>query len=120
MAEYVTVGLPAVVARTRVMAHYFDDSQVAFFTPGDHGQFAYRVRQLHDVQDRAIDARERAQRHCDGEDDERDQCHGSARQGVDLLTRRAIDDYRSSGSACVGAWHAFRAGWRMRTRGRRL
>src|SRR5205085_768808 len=29
VAEYLAVGLPAVVARTPVMAHYYDDSHVA-------------------------------------------------------------------------------------------
>jgi glycosyltransferase involved in cell wall biosynthesis len=46
VAEYLAVGLPAVVARTRVMAEYYDDSQVAFFTPGDHADFAARVMRL--------------------------------------------------------------------------
>jgi glycosyltransferase involved in cell wall biosynthesis len=46
VAEYLAVGLPAVVARTRVMAAYYDDSQVAFFAPGDHADFAARVIRL--------------------------------------------------------------------------
>ena len=50
VAEYLAVGLPAVVARTRIMAHYFDDSHVAFFTPGDHVDFAARVRALYQNQ----------------------------------------------------------------------
>ena len=46
VAEYLAVGLPAVVARTPVMAHYYDDSHVAFFTAGDHVDFAARVRAI--------------------------------------------------------------------------
>jgi glycosyltransferase involved in cell wall biosynthesis len=47
VAEYLAVGLPAVVARTSVMAHYLDESQVAFFTPGDPVELAARVRALY-------------------------------------------------------------------------
>jgi glycosyltransferase involved in cell wall biosynthesis len=48
VAEYVTVGLPAVVARSPVMAYYFDDSQVAFFAPGNHVEFAECVRRIYE------------------------------------------------------------------------
>ncbi len=47
VAECLAVGLPAIVSRTPVMSRYYDDSQVAFFTPGDHHDFAARVRELY-------------------------------------------------------------------------
>jgi len=46
VAEYLAVGLPAIVARTPIMTYYYNDSQVAFFTPGDHVDFAARVLEL--------------------------------------------------------------------------
>jgi len=46
VAEYLAAGLPAIVARTPIMECYYDDSQVAFFTPGDHVDFATRVYEL--------------------------------------------------------------------------
>ncbi|MCJ7563467.1 MAG: glycosyltransferase family 4 protein [Candidatus Aminicenantes bacterium] len=43
VAEYMACGLPVIVSRTRVMNHYYTDSQVAFFSPGDYNDFAKRV-----------------------------------------------------------------------------
>jgi glycosyltransferase involved in cell wall biosynthesis len=47
-AEYLAVGLPAIVAKTEVMAHYFDEDHVVFFSPGDAADLAACIRGLHD------------------------------------------------------------------------
>jgi glycosyltransferase involved in cell wall biosynthesis len=47
VAEYLAVGLPAVVAETPIMSFYYDDSQVAFFMPGDYRDFAARVLKIY-------------------------------------------------------------------------
>ena len=61
-----------------------------------------RVRKLHEVQDRTIEARERAERHQHREDDERRERRGAARQRVDALTGalslRFFDDSRGPAS----------------------
>ncbi|MBA4376810.1 MAG: hypothetical protein C0401_11660 [Anaerolinea sp.] len=51
VAEYLAVGLPAIVARTPIMAHYYDDSQVVFFEPNDYHGFANCVLELHHDQE---------------------------------------------------------------------
>jgi glycosyltransferase involved in cell wall biosynthesis len=47
-AEYLAVGLPAIVAKTDVMAHYFDEDHVVFFAPGDPVDLAACLRRVHD------------------------------------------------------------------------
>lgn len=50
--EFMALGVPVVVARTRVDSHYFDVSMLRFFTPGDERDLAsamldaYRSREL--------------------------------------------------------------------------
>jgi glycosyltransferase involved in cell wall biosynthesis len=46
LLEYVAMGIPAVVARTRTIEAYFDDSSVAFFRPGDPGDLARAIAEL--------------------------------------------------------------------------
>jgi glycosyltransferase involved in cell wall biosynthesis len=38
--EFMACGVPVIVARTQVDAHYFDDTLVRFFTPGDEADLA--------------------------------------------------------------------------------
>ena len=47
VAEYLAVGLAAVVARTPIMDRFYNDSQVAFFAPGDYHGFAGCVLRLY-------------------------------------------------------------------------
>lgn len=46
LMEYAALGIPAVVARTPVVSQYFDESMVAYFTPGDAPQLAARITDL--------------------------------------------------------------------------
>jgi glycosyltransferase involved in cell wall biosynthesis len=52
LVEYVVLGIPAVVAPTHTILHYFDETQVAFFTPGDDASLAEEIRVLHDAPER--------------------------------------------------------------------
>ncbi len=47
VAEFLATGLPAIVARTPVMQHYYSCSEVAFFTPGDHVSLAELVYKVY-------------------------------------------------------------------------
>jgi glycosyltransferase involved in cell wall biosynthesis len=53
--EFMACGVPVIVSRTRVDTHYFDDTLVRFFTPGDPGDLAsamvavYEHRTEHDA-----------------------------------------------------------------------
>jgi glycosyltransferase involved in cell wall biosynthesis len=55
LLEYVSIGLPTVVARTETIQAYFDDSMVRFYTPGDHEELARHIVDLY----RNPDERER-------------------------------------------------------------
>jgi glycosyltransferase involved in cell wall biosynthesis len=46
LMEYAAVGLPSVAARTTAIEHYFRDTMVEFFTPGDAEDLARVVREL--------------------------------------------------------------------------
>ncbi|MGQ0720929.1 MAG: glycosyltransferase family 4 protein [Candidatus Eiseniibacteriota bacterium] len=46
LLEYIALGIPAVVAPTHTIRHYFDESQVAFFVPGDDESLAKEIRAL--------------------------------------------------------------------------
>ena len=46
LLEYVAVGVPAIVARTSATAHYFDDTMVRFFTPGNVDELAAAIVEL--------------------------------------------------------------------------
>jgi glycosyltransferase involved in cell wall biosynthesis len=57
--EFMALGVPVVVARTRIDAHYFDDAIVNFFEPGDEHDLA---RALLAVRHDGVRAAARAQR----------------------------------------------------------
>ena len=42
--EFMAAGLPVILARTSIDEHYFDDSVVRFFTPGDAGHLADQIQ----------------------------------------------------------------------------
>lgn len=44
--EFMAVGVPVIVSRTRVDQHYFDDSVVRFFPSGDHEALAQAMYEL--------------------------------------------------------------------------
>jgi glycosyltransferase involved in cell wall biosynthesis len=46
LMEYAVMGLPCVAARTTVIEHYFRDSMVEFFEPGDAADLARAVHEL--------------------------------------------------------------------------
>jgi glycosyltransferase involved in cell wall biosynthesis len=46
LLEFVAMGLPAVVARSRAVEAYFDESSVQFFAPGDPADLARAVAEL--------------------------------------------------------------------------
>jgi glycosyltransferase involved in cell wall biosynthesis len=46
LLEYIALGIPALVAPTHTIRHYFDDDQVAFFLPGDVDSLATEIRAL--------------------------------------------------------------------------
>lgn len=51
LMEYAALGVPAIVARTSVIAAYFDDTMVQFFEPGDVDDLARAITLLyHDRQ----------------------------------------------------------------------
>ncbi|MBN2170768.1 MAG: glycosyltransferase family 4 protein [Candidatus Krumholzibacteriota bacterium] len=47
LLEYALLGIPAVVAPTHTIRHYFDEDQVAFFEPGDVASLAETILALH-------------------------------------------------------------------------
>lgn len=65
--EFMAVGVPVVVAATRIDRHYFDDSLVRFFTPGDAGSLARAMltalRDTEGTQSRVNRAADYAARH---------------------------------------------------------
>jgi len=44
--EYVTMGIPVVATRLRILEAFFDDSSIFFFSPGDIAQFSDHVLEL--------------------------------------------------------------------------
>jgi glycosyltransferase involved in cell wall biosynthesis len=46
--EFMACEVPVIVARTRVDAHYFDDSLVRFFAPGDAGALATALLDMYE------------------------------------------------------------------------
>jgi len=46
LLEYVALGVPAIVARTNVVSHYFTDDTVEFFNPEDIEDLAAHIRRL--------------------------------------------------------------------------
>jgi glycosyltransferase involved in cell wall biosynthesis len=58
--EFMACGVPVIVSRTKVDAHYFDDRTVRFFTPGDADDLARQMlwafehpHELHELADSA-------------------------------------------------------------------
>lgn len=47
LMEYVALGVPVIAARTPVIAAYFDDTMVQFFTPGDVNELAQCIVALY-------------------------------------------------------------------------
>ncbi len=47
LLEYVSLGLPAVVARTETIQTYFDDDMVRFYTPGDEVELSRHIVDLY-------------------------------------------------------------------------
>ena len=47
LLEYVTIGIPVVAARLRTIQHYFDDSALRFFEPGDPADLAAAIEDLY-------------------------------------------------------------------------
>jgi len=43
MLEYIALGKPVIAAKTRVISHYFDDTMVQFFQPGDPTSLSERI-----------------------------------------------------------------------------
>jgi len=52
LLEYAALGIPAIAARTRGIAAYFDETMVCFFTPGSVDELADCIRTLHHDRDR--------------------------------------------------------------------
>jgi len=44
--EFMSVGIPVIVSRTRIDRYYFDESIVRFFTPGDEASLAASIVSL--------------------------------------------------------------------------
>jgi glycosyltransferase involved in cell wall biosynthesis len=61
LMEYAAMGIPCVATRTTAIEHYFRDTMVAFFTPGDAHDLARRVRDLYESPEqlRALASRSR-------------------------------------------------------------
>lgn len=47
LLDYAALGIPAIAARLRTIEHYFSDSAVRFFEPGDPGQLAAAIEELY-------------------------------------------------------------------------
>jgi glycosyltransferase involved in cell wall biosynthesis len=52
LLEYMWMGTPAIASRTATIAHYIDDTQVAFFEPNNERDLADRITELYHDQDR--------------------------------------------------------------------
>ncbi|MBD3240468.1 MAG: glycosyltransferase [Chitinivibrionales bacterium] len=50
--DFMAAGIPIVASRTTIDEYYFDDSQIAFFTPENHGEMADRILQLYNDPER--------------------------------------------------------------------
>jgi glycosyltransferase involved in cell wall biosynthesis len=47
MFEFISMGVPALVSRTRSVAAYFDDESFGWFTAGDEHDLARALREVH-------------------------------------------------------------------------
>ena len=55
LMEYAALGLPVIAARTPMIARYFDDTMVEFFSPGDVQGLASGIARLYHDRDRLAD-----------------------------------------------------------------
>jgi glycosyltransferase involved in cell wall biosynthesis len=62
LLEYILMGIPAIVARNRVVEAYFEDDMVTFVRPGHVEDVVTAVEELRHDQDRALDMARRAQK----------------------------------------------------------
>ena len=51
MLEYIALGKPVIAAKTRVISHYFDDTMVQFFQPGDPSSLSEQIVYAYQHQD---------------------------------------------------------------------
>lgn len=61
--EFMALGVPLVVARTRIDSHYFDDSMLRFFTPGDEHALAQALLDAYHHRERSLTLAARALDH---------------------------------------------------------
>jgi len=47
LLEFATLGIPVIAARLRTIEHYFGDSSVRYFTPGDSAELAQAIEDLY-------------------------------------------------------------------------
>lgn len=47
MLEFMAAGLPVVASRTKIDEHYFDDTMVSYFEPGNPTDLAERIREIY-------------------------------------------------------------------------
>lgn len=47
LLEYALMGLPSIAARTTTISHYFDDSMVLFFSPGNLDELSQAIYELY-------------------------------------------------------------------------
>lgn len=62
LMEYAALGVPAIVARTSVIAAYFDDTMVQFFKPGDVEDLARTITSLYHDRERLASLAQHASR----------------------------------------------------------
>lgn len=62
MMEYVALGVPVIAARTRAISHYFDESMVQFFEPGDPASLAQSIVHLYRRRERLKEQVENSRR----------------------------------------------------------
>lgn len=83
--EFMALGVPLVVAKTRIDSHYFNDSLLRFFAPGDEADLARRMLDAYRQRDRSAELASRAL------DFVREHCW-SARKGNYLAIVRRMAD----------------------------
>jgi glycosyltransferase involved in cell wall biosynthesis len=65
LMEYAAAGVPAIAARTPVIAAYFDDTMVQFFTPGDTDDLAKKILACYADRPRMVAMVQQARRFCE-------------------------------------------------------
>jgi glycosyltransferase involved in cell wall biosynthesis len=64
--EFMALGVPLIVSATRIDRHYFDDTLVRFFAPGDDADLARAMREAYLDRTCSRELAENALRHVDG------------------------------------------------------